>query len=186
MGLRKLYQALVVRLEIDEKTWSFINIHLAAFDADGTIRKEQARQVLAFAINEQKKGHQVVVGGDWNLLLSSPKDPGTGAYQTASKDLFWLRTQENRWLEFAPKTTVIDPNGQEKRLLPAEWKLTSGSPVPSVRTLERSYDREVNFTGNIDGFVLSPSIALENTLGSSFDFESSDHNPVSILLEVIP
>ena len=117
---------------------------------------DQLKTVLDIAQNEYQNGRYVVIGGDWNLELARPERPST----TLEKDLFWL----------FPFPTDALPDG---------WQIAADQTTPSVRTNERPYVKNENFTTVIDGFVISPNVILETIETTDFDFAYTDHQPVT-------
>ncbi len=153
---RRLYHLHITRIPFERGEWSIINAHLSAFDDGANIRMEQLRSVLSIAQAEYENGRHVIIGGDWNLELARPDRPST----TLEKDLFWL-------FPF-PTETLQDG-----------WQIAADQKTPSVRTNERPYIRNENFTTTIDGFVVSPNVAVESIKTTDFDFAYTDHQPVT-------
>lgn len=136
--------------------WSLINIHLSAFD-QGDVRAQQLQDVLALAQAEYAEGRRVIIGGDFNQRLADTDFPHT----TTQEDLFWLRD--------LPEDA-----------LPQGWMLAADPAEPTVRTLERAYAPSENYTAVIDGFILSPNVALVSVQGDDTGFAASDHQPVTV------
>lgn len=156
MGMsRRLYHMHVVRLPTPDGDWTVINVHLSAFDEGANVRLEQLRAVLKFAAAEYAKGNRVVIGGDWNYEFHRPNRPTT----TAEKYLFWVHPFPYREL----------PDG---------WEVAIDKETPSVRTNERPYRKDENFTTVIDGFIISPNVRAESVKTRDLDFQFSDHQPV--------
>lgn len=158
-GLRKNYQALIVRLKLNGDPWTFINTHLAAFDDQGAVRTAQLKEVLALGVREERAGRKVILGGDWNLRLVET------SFENDTEEEFLF------WLEDFPGNA-----------LPTGWRIITDHDVPSVRTLERSFKRRENYTAVIDGFIVSPEVQVDRVQTSDFGFEASDHQPVSLRL----
>ncbi len=134
-----------------------INLHLAAFDKDGIIRKKQLKKLKDFMLSEYEKGNFVVVGGDWNHSLTETNFPST----TKEKYLFWIHDLP---ADFTPQ----------------DWQWAFDEAVPTVRTLERPYKAGENYTCIIDGFLLSPNLELLSIKGFDLQFKFSDHQPIKI------
>jgi endonuclease/exonuclease/phosphatase family metal-dependent hydrolase len=160
--LQREYRMLVARLPVagTSRAWVLVNVHLAAFD-DGAVRLRQLADIIAFAEQELAKGNAVVVGGDWNLELVRDRFPHT----TADKDRFWLR-------DF--------PLDQ----LPKGWRAVFDPWVPSVRTLHKPYVKGESYVTVVDGFLVSPNIAVEEVAGIDLGFRHSDHQPVRVRLRL--
>lgn len=154
---KRLYHLHVIRFPANNGNWTIINLHLSAFDNGANVRKKQLDAVFDFAASEYAQGNYVIIGGDWNLEFARPPRPST----TADRDLFWIHPF---------------PHSE----LPESWKIAMDDMVPTVRTNERPYKRNENFTTIIDAFVVSPNISIEsvNTLDTNFEF--TDHQPVTV------
>ncbi len=155
--LRKEYRMQIARLAIERRSaeWVVVNVHLAAFDKDATIRRVQLRQVIAYAVEEFGKGHHVIIGGDWNMEFVNDPFP----HQTAKEHRFWLH-------DF------------DYEALPPGWRTVFDGGVASVRTLDRPYQAGVNYTAIIDGFIVSPNVVVEEVCGVELGFAHADHQPV--------
>ena len=155
--LRKRYVLLVTRIPIagDHRQWVVINLHHAAYDAEGATRKEQVAAVMAFGEQEYGKGHYVVMSGDWNMLIGDRKF----AHQTDPRLLDWARP--------FPREQVRPG-----------WQLVSDTEVPTVRQLDVPYEKGRNFVAMIDGFMLSPNVLVESVRAIDLGFAYSDHQPV--------
>jgi hypothetical protein len=111
---------------------------------------------MNFVQSEYAKGHHVVVGGDWNLRLAENSFPNT----TAEKFKFWIR-------DFP-----MD-------LVPEGWRWAVDGSVPTVRTAYQPYVEGENYVLNIDGFLVSPNVLIEEVRGDDLGFEHTDHHPVT-------
>ncbi len=156
--IKRNYGLLVTRFAIANSptNWVVVNLHLAAFDPEGATRHKQLEAVLAFAKTEYEKGNHVVLGGDWNLRLHKREFPHT----TDLKQLFWL---------------VDLP--EEK--LPPGWQIACDKTLPTVRTNYQPYVKGENYTAIIDGFIVSPNVAIIKVTTTDTGFEHTDHMPVS-------
>lgn len=162
LGLfRKNYRMHVLRLD-GEVNWTVVNIHLSAFDPEEIdVRRQQIDAVFEFAQAEFSAGRSVVIGGDWNLILSDAAFP----HRTPDEHSFWVR-------EFP------------KEALPKGWKIAAGDDVPTVRLAHQPYVKGVNRTIAIDGFIVSPDIAVLEVRAQDLGFVWSDHNPVTATFQV--
>ena len=166
LGVRRRYAATVARLPIAGRStggWTVITTHLAAFDDDALVRTRQLRELMAWADREYKTGRHVVIGGDFNLQLAQTEFANT----TEQRFLFWI---------FPFPQDAMAPG----------WHIAADAATPSVRTNERAYHRGENYTTVIDGFLLSPNVALESVHGVDLDFAHSDHNPVQVRVRALP
>lgn len=155
--LRKQYALLVTRLPIadDTRSWVVVNLHLAAFDENGTTRREQLRAVTGFALGEHAKGNFVVLSGDWNMVLGGREFP----HRTEARFLDWVH----------PLPADAAPTG---------WRVVFDAATPSVRTLHKPYVPGENFVSIIDGFLVSPNVEVESVAAVDLAFAFSDHHPV--------
>ncbi|QZY56388.1 hypothetical protein [Crassaminicella profunda] len=153
------YNFVVQRFLIEDSTkeWVIVNLHLAAFDKDGKTRYEQLKEIKAFMLREYEKGNYVVVGGDWNHRLIKTTFP----YDTPKKHLFWIKDIPH---DFKPEG----------------WQWGVDRHHPTVRTLEKPYIKDKNYTCVIDGFLVSPNVEIMKVNGFNLGFKDTDHHPVAI------
>lgn len=136
------------------------HIHLSAFDEGGFIRNQQLAFLEEYARSEYALGNYVIIGGDWNHLLSqSPEE------KRAKASANWPF-----WLELLPKDFLT------------EFHWAFDEAVPSVRTMDAPYNPQTSFTTTIDGFLLSPNLQIVGVETHKLNFEFSDHNPVTLQL----
>lgn len=135
-----------------------VNVHLSAYDKGGKVRKKQLSFLKKYMHREYTSGNYLILGGDWNHLI-----PGT------NPKLFKTTEKWPSWLQVIPHDFT----------LPGGFQWVADAHVPSSRTLAIPYKKGVNFTSNIDGFLVSPNIKVEKVQGHSLEFEHSDHNPVT-------
>ena len=157
LGLfRKNYRIHVLRLD-GQTPWTIANIHLSAFDPeDIDVRRQQVTAVFDFAKAEYAAGQHVIIGGDWNLIMSDAAYP----HRTAERHSFWVR-------EFPPET------------IPQGWSIAAPKDVPTVRLAHAPYVAGINRTIAIDGFIVSPNVLTKMVAGQDLGFKWSDHNPVT-------
>lgn len=153
--IKRTYALQAARFPIagTEREWVVVNLHLSAFDDDGTVRIEQFNAVMDFAAKEYARGHYVVLGGDWNMRLLQTDFPHT----TEDEFLFWLMD--------LPQT------------LPEGWQVVADTTLPSVRTLHRPYVAGDNYTTIIDGFIVSPNVSVVSVETLDTGFRHADHMP---------
>ncbi|HON41589.1 MAG TPA: endonuclease/exonuclease/phosphatase family protein [Bacillota bacterium] len=135
------------------------NVHLSAFDKGGFIRTQQLAFLKEYAARELESGNYVVIGGDWNHLLSS--DPEAKKAEYGESWPFWLQV--------LPDDFVIDG-----------FRWAVDETTPSCRTLDKPYVPGENIEVNIDGFLVSPGVEVVHVHGHDLGFENSDHNPVTV------
>jgi len=149
------YHLQVTRTTLGGHPLFIFNVHLAAFDERAETRRRQVEAVFRYATVEFRKGAAVILGGDWNLLLADTRFPST----TDAKYLAWVH----------PFPTDAIPPG---------WRIVADPSHPTVRTNERPYRRGENYTGVIDGFIVSPNVEPLAVTGYDLGFEATDHQPV--------
>ncbi len=135
--------------------WVIINLHLAAFDANGNIRQKQFDAVFAFAEQEYEKGNYVILGGDWNMELANSNFP----HKTEEKYLFWK---------------IAFPSER----LPRDWQIGIDKNNPTVRSNQKPYVKGENYTAIIDGFIASPNVKINDIKTFNNDFKYTDHLPI--------
>jgi endonuclease/exonuclease/phosphatase family metal-dependent hydrolase len=156
-GLRRRYCALATRLPIDGDTspWLIVNLHLAAFDAGARLRRRQMSEVLRRAKDAFAGGDRVILGGDWNMSLTRTDFPHT----TRPENLAWL----------------VD---LDRTLVPDGWSVVCDPCTPSFRSNDRPFTLHKNYTGVIDGFIVSPNVSASSVECADLGFCHSDHQPV--------
>jgi len=152
---------LVTRIPVEgsDRQLVVVNLHLEAYD-DGAGKAAQTKVLADFLTQEYVKGNYVVAGGDFNQTL-----PGVDASK------YPLR-----------KAGVYMPGTLEDSILPEGWTFAADDSTPTCRLNDRPYDAADPDTQYyvIDGFILSPNVALESVRTLPLDFRYSDHNPVRI------
>lgn len=144
------------RIPVDNgKELIIVNSQLSEKDNNDNVRKQELDYLEKYIENEYKKGNYVIVGGNWEYSL-----PGT--------DPSSFRTVESwpDWLERMPD--AFKPNG---------FTWAADNKIPSVRTDENPYKKNINFTAVTDGFLVSDNIEILSVNNSDLGFQYSDHNP---------
>lgn len=141
------------------KSLIMVNLHLSAYDAGGELRNAQSAHLKRYIEERYAEGHYVVLGGDWNQLISDiqREDPG--------------------FLESWPSWLVeVQADFEEMGF---QWGV---GEAMTVRDLDAPYVPGVTFETIIDGFLVSPNLEIVEVTGHDLGFTYSDHNPVSIRL----
>lgn len=138
------------------------HIHLSAFDEGGFIRNQQLAFLEQYGREEYAKGNYVVIGGDWNHLLST--NPEEFRARHSANWPFWLQVLPTDFLE--------------------EFQWAFDEHIPSNRTLEAPYNPRTTFISTIDGFLVSPNLEIVDIHNHDLGFEFSDHNPVTVRLRL--
>lgn len=158
--LQRAYRMQVARLSVaGGSEWVIVNVHLAAFDEGGLVRRRQLEDAIRFAKAEFAKGNRVAIGGDYNMEIAKDLFP----HRTEMKDRFWLH-------DF-PKEDV-----------PPGWTLAFDLRTPTVRTVHKPFVEGENYTAVIDGFILSPNLIVDSVQTTDLAFRFSDHQPVAVRL----
>ena len=155
--LKRRYALQVVRIPIAGSSgdWVICNVHLSAFDDGGETRRKQISAVMDFARTAYENGDHVIIGGDWNMVLADPGWPST----TPEEFLFWI-------FDFP------------REALPEGFSIAADPAMPTVRTLYKSYVKGENYVTGIDGFVVSPNVAVKSVTVTDTGFVNTDHMPV--------
>ena len=146
-------------IENSDKQLVVVNLHLEAYD-DGEGKIAQTKQLLDFIQSEYDKGNYVIAGGDFNQCFPGALDK----YPNTHPDLW-------------------EPGLIENDMLPEGWQFAYDLETPTCRLLNQPYepsDTENTQYYVIDGFILSPNVALNNVQTLDMGFVNSDHNPVSL------
>lgn len=143
---------LVCRMPYNGHELVLVNLHLEAYD-DGEGKAAQTKVLMDFLQSEYEKGNYVIAGGDFNQTF-----PGIET----------LVLDAESWM---PGTLDALPDG---------WNFAVDGSAPTCRLLSGPYtgDRENTQLYVIDGFILSPNVALKSVKTLDLDFEYTDHNPV--------
>jgi endonuclease/exonuclease/phosphatase family metal-dependent hydrolase len=161
---QRAYSARVVRLPVEGKSdWGLVAVHLAAFDKNAEVRRSQLEAVFELAKALHAEGVPVIIGGDFNLTLADTAFPNT----TSAEDRAWVRPFP-------------------RDLLPSGWQIVTDPTAPSVRTNERAYKAGQNYTGVVDGYIVSPDVWVEKVETLDLKFQYSDHQPVRLIARRAP
>jgi len=152
---------LVTRIPVEgtDRQLVVVNLHLEAYD-DGAGKAAQTRVLADFLTEEYEKGNYVLAGGDFNQWL-----PG------ADRSKYPVKAQG-----------AYAPGAVERSMLPEGWTFASDDSAPTCRLNDRPYDPSDPGTQHyvIDGFILSPNLALQSVKTVPLGFRYADHNPVRI------
>lgn len=151
---------LVTRIPVDNgKELVLINSHMSAYDEGGKIRAQQLA-VLNEAINEEyAKGNYVIVGGDFNHDIAGSID----FFDSEQKTPEWVFSLSD------------DDVAEHFHFVQADNK----TEVATCRSSDMPYEKGVNYTVILDGFLVSNNIEA-HAENIDTDFMYSDHNPVKM------
>ncbi|MBC6995321.1 endonuclease/exonuclease/phosphatase family protein [Neolewinella lacunae] len=145
------------------KMLAVYNIHLSAYDKDGSIRHQQIGALRELALADYAAGHYVVIGGDWNQL-----PPGFN------------------WFSLNPTVEQIElPKALAFDYLPPGWKYAYDPATATVRESDAPYDAHRSLKSVIDFFVVSPNLRIRSVRGIDQEFMFSDHHPVYLEVELL-
>ena len=159
VNLKRCLLVSYLPIENSDKQLVVVNMHLEAYD-DGEGKVAQTKQLLSFIQNEYEKGNYVIAGGDFNQEFPGALEK----YPNNHADL-WA------------------PGIIENDMLSDGWQFAYDLNTPTCRLLNQPYnpdDAENTQYYVIDGFILSPNVALNNAQTLDCGFVNSDHNPVSL------
>ncbi|NJB85342.1 endonuclease/exonuclease/phosphatase family metal-dependent hydrolase [Lewinella marina] len=139
------------------------NIHLSAYDSDGSLRREQMNYLRELVLADYAAGNYVIVGGDWNQV-----PPGFN------------------WFSLNPtvEETVLPP-AVDFDFLPDGWAWAYAPTVATVRKSDEAYDAHRSERSVIDYFLTSPNVRLRQVKTINQDFRFSDHQPVYLAAELL-
>ena len=135
-----------------------INSHMSAYDKGGVTRAKQLEMLMKTMMEEYDKGNYVIVGGDFNHILGEDFEDAFPSWQ-----------QTPGWI------AVLDED-----LIPKHFEIATAEnamEVPTCRSADIPWEKGVNFTTIVDGFIVSDNISYE-TMNIDNDFIYSDHQPV--------
>lgn len=157
-NLKRCLLVSYVPLEGTDKELVLVNLHLEAYD-DGEGKAAQTKMLVDFLTAEYEKGNYVIAGGDFNQTF-----PG-------ALDAFPIQDP-----------SLWTPGVLETDTLPGGWQFVCDLSTPSCRLLNHPYEPDP--AGNqfyvIDGFILSPNVALDSVETLDRQFTYADHNPVAV------
>ena len=139
------------------------NVHLSAYDADGSVRRQQMDYLRGRVLEDYRQGRYVIAGGDWNQL-----PPGVN------------------WFTFNPtveRTELLPAVAFD--YLPAGWQWAYDPAGATVRDSDAPYSAHTSQRSLIDYFLLSPNLRIRDVKTIDQAFRFSDHHPVYLEVELI-
>ncbi len=152
-----------IALSATEQELVLINAHLSAYDAGGSLRKEQMACLKELAIAEYQAGNYVVIGGDWNQCPPYFRCDGFLPGHPA-----------------ATRMLQVDATGFSE-----DWVWAYDATLPTNRHVDAPYQPGQTFVTLIDYFLLSPNLKLRKVKTLDQGFRASDHQPVWVQVELI-
>jgi len=164
-NLKRAMMITSIPIENSSKSLFVINLHMSAYDGDGSLRTQEMALLKEVMTSLYEAGHYVVVGGDFNQTFPAAKD-----IYPVSQDLYIAYPMEDDWL----------PDG---------FSFEIDLDHPTCRLLNQPYDPSDPKTQYyiIDGFIVSDNIDIVTSAQTlNLGFEHSDHNPVILSLRLNP
>lgn len=134
-----------------------VNSHMSAYDEGGTIRQQQLETLNAFLTQEKEKGNYVIVGGDFNHDIAA----SDGLFETQQKRPDWV-------------FSLSDDD------LAEGFSFAASTNAPTCRSTDIPYEKGVNYSVVLDGFIVSDNVTVVGCVNIDNDFLYSDHNPATM------
>ena len=145
------------------KELAVYNVHLSAYDEDGSVRRQQMAYLRQQVLADYAAGRYVIVGGDWNQI-----PPGFN------------------WFSLNPTVEQTQlPPGIPFDFLPPGWNWAYDPGVATVRKSDEAFDRHRSELSLIDFYLTSPGIRLRQLKTIDQGFRFSDHQPVYLEAELL-
>lgn len=157
----------VLRMPVENgRELVLINSHMSAYDEGGTIRAQQLALLNSVLSEEYEKGNYVIVGGDFNHALG---EVAPHAFESQQQFPAWVFQITNE--DLARGFSIVTAENETE--------------VPTCRTADIPWHKGVNYTTDLDGFIVSENVtaSAENL---DTDFAYSDHNPVRLRFSLQP
>lgn len=138
-----------------------INSHMSAYDEGGVIRAAQLEFLNSLMKAEYDKGNYVIVGGDFNHDIAE------------SIEMFESQQKRPEW--------VFELKDED---LPQGFSIAAATNAPTCRGADIPYEKGVNHTVVIDGFIVSDNVDVKSVINIDLDFAYSDHNPVNMVFSL--
>lgn len=164
VNLKRAMMVNVLPINNSDKELIVVNLHMSAYDGDGSLRALEMEMLKEFLVQQNELGNYVLVGGDFNQTFPEAK----GIYPT--KEGYYIA------------------HPIEDSFLPNGFKFAIDSTKPTNRLLNQPYDENSSNTQYyiIDGFIVSNNIEIKRVETIDHKFLYSDHNPVSLSMQLIP
>jgi endonuclease/exonuclease/phosphatase family metal-dependent hydrolase len=143
------------------KILSLINLHNSAFGDAVQARQQELALLKKFIVALYKRGHYVVVGGDWNQ-----NPPGFNPS-------FFVDGNKGYSFEHVPDA-----------FRPADWTWAVDNSKPTNRNVNESFIKGKTLTTVIDFFIVSPNVKVVSVRTVANGFVNSDHQPVAIKVKL--
>ena len=152
-------------VEGSDKYLVLINLHMSAYDEGGTIRAEQLKMLNGVLKQERDRGNYVIAGGDFNHCLIADK--------------FGSDEQALQYFESNQKTPDWVKNSVlHNSEITEGYSIAASLNTSTCRGADIPYEKGVNYTTVIDGFIISDNVTIIDERTVDTDYAYSDHNPV--------
>lgn len=152
----------VCRYDLDDgKQLVLVNSHMSAYDSGGTIRAKQLAFLNEFLKAEKEKDNYVIVGGDFNHDIAN------------SSELFESQQKRPEWVYDLSDDDLTDG-----------YSIAAATNAPTCRGADIPYEKGVDYTVVIDGFIVSDNVEVIETENIDLDFAYSDHNPARMTFKL--
>ncbi|MDC7124309.1 MAG: hypothetical protein PQJ46_02000 [Spirochaetales bacterium] len=152
----------IINSPVEGKDWYLININLSP---DYEKQKNELETLYSYMKNLSEEGHYIIAGGNWGGVLPDMDIKTFSPFVTDIKTILWAHNLESHEI-------------------PKDWQWCYENSFPSIRSLDIPFANDKNFTSVTDGFVVSSNLKVDLIRSSDLDFESSNHNPVSITVSI--
>lgn len=164
VNLKRAMMVNVLPINNSDKELIVVNLHMSAYDGDGSLRAQEMKMLKEFLTEQASIGNYIIVGGDFNQTFPEangvyPAKPGYYVAYSIDSDF-----------------------------LPSEYTFAIDITKPSCRLLNDPYNKTSPNTQYyiIDGFIVSSNIQINKVETIDHDFQYSDHNPVSLSIKLLP
>ncbi len=173
LRVANLKRAMIVsRFEVEgtDKELVVVNLHMSAYDADGSLRESEMAYLRAFMETEYALGNYVIIGGDFNQTFPSVVD----------NDITRMRLSEDDDAYYVAFPIEDD-------FLPSGFVYAIDETLPTCRLLNQPYRPGTEGTQYyiIDGFMVSDNIRVDQVFTVDHGFVYSDHNPVMLEITLL-
>lgn len=143
------------------KILSLINLHNSAFGDAAQARQQELILLKKFMVELYKKGHYVIVGGDWN---QNPPGFNPSLFVDGNKGYAF---------EHVPDA-----------FRPVDWTWAFDRSRPTNRNVNESFIKGKTLTTLIDFFIVSPNVNVVSVRTIANGFVNSDHQPVALKVKL--
>ena len=161
--LDRCFEVNYLPIQNSEKMLVLINLHMSAYDEGGKIREKQLDMLLSFMEKEYENGNYVIAGGDWNHDIAN----SINTFASQQKVPEWVKEINESELSTHLSFAVGD------------------NSVATCRSTDMPYEKGVNYTVILDGFLVTDNVRVDSVVNIDTDFEFSDHNPATMTFTLI-